>query len=160
MPSLGDSSDGAMRRLFPIPLDATFNRNDEDFDPRIKEKVTSEQATRYLCMLGVKGLRRILQQHGMTSSTRSAVMTEEIKIDSDPIIQWVQAEGIEAEFLIGRPTRDVHAEYAQWCLETCSETFALRKFTGRVNAHFGLKSDRKRVTYMDKSRIVQAFMEK
>ena len=160
MPSLGDSSDGVMRRLFPIPFDAVFNRSDEGFDPRMKEKVTSEQAARYLCMLGVKGLRRVLQQHGMTSNARSVVMTEEIKIDSDPVIQWVQAEGIEAESLIGRPTRDVHAEYVQWCSETCSETYALRKFTGRMNALFGLKSDRKRVTYIDKSRVVQAFMEK
>ena len=160
MPSLGDSSDGVMRRLFPIPFDATFNRNDEDFDPRMKEKVTSEQAARYLCMLGVKGLRRILQQHGMTPNARSVVMTEEIKIDSDPVIQWIQAEGIEAESLIGRPTRDVHEEYVQWCSETCSETYALRKFTGRINTHFGLKSDRKRVAYIDKSRVVQAFMEK
>lgn len=160
MPSLGDSSNGVMRRLFPIPFDASFNRNDEDFDPRMKEKVTSEQAARYLCTLGVRGLQRILQQCGMTPNTRSAIMAEEIKIDSDPVIQWVQSESIEADDLIGRPTKDVHSEYAQWCSETCSETYALRKFTGRINTHFGLKSDRKRVIYIGKSRIVQAFMEK
>lgn len=137
-----------------------FNRNDEGFDPRMKEKVTSEQASKYLCALGVRALQRMLRQHGMTPNARTAAMAEEIKIDSDPVIQWVEAEGIEAERLIGRPTKDVHAEYAQWCSETCSEVFALRRFTGKVNAHLGLKSGRKRVTYIGKSKIVQAFMEK
>ena len=160
MPSLGDSSDGVMRRLFPIPFDAVFRRGDESFDPRVKEKITSGQASRYLCLLGVRGLQRILRQHGMTPNARSAAMAEEIKVDSDPVIQWVQAEDVEAENLIGRPTKEVHAEYAQWCSETRSETFALRKFTGRVNAHFNLKSGRKRVSCIGRSMVVQAFMEK
>ena len=74
MPSLGDSSEGMMRRLFPIPFDATFKRTDPDYDPRIWEKLTSDEAARYFCKLGIEGLQRVMYQNGMTQNTRSESM--------------------------------------------------------------------------------------
>ena len=43
-PSLGDSSEGMLRRLFPISFDAHFAKGDKGYNPRIRETLKTEEA--------------------------------------------------------------------------------------------------------------------
>ena len=48
------------------PFNAKFSKNDDDYDPMIFEKITSEIALSYLLNLAIKGLRRLVQNKRFT----------------------------------------------------------------------------------------------
>lgn len=137
-PRIGDSSDGMMRRLFPISFDARFSRDDPDYDPRITDKLTTEEAAEYLIKLGVRGLRRIRSNNGFTFNARSDEIVAEVKRDNDNVAQWIEDEGINREYLIDRDTELTYDEYKQWCLKSGLMHYSKSKFSRKLNVVFGV----------------------
>lgn len=157
MPSLGDSSEGMMRRLFPIPFDATFKRTDPDYDPRIWEKVTSDGAAEYLCRLGVEGLQRVIYQHGMTPNNRSESMVSEVRTDNNNVLQWVDDTGKDRADLIGAMTGEVYSEYSDWCQASGIKPYGKPKFSRKVNERFELVTEVRWCNFSSGSRSVRVF---
>ena len=79
-----------MRRLFPIPFEASFAKSDPDYDPRIWEKLASSAAAEYLVRVGVEGLRRLIAQNGMTPNGRSDALAGEVRADNDSVLSWIE----------------------------------------------------------------------
>ena len=156
-PSLGDSSDGVMRRLFPIPFDARFSRGDPGFDPWISDRLSTEPAAEYLARVGVEGLRRVLAQRGLTPNARSAEMVREVRSDNDTVLQWAEDEGEGAGRLEGRVIAECYEGYVAWCRGANLRPYGRSRFTRRVNAEFGLRSAVERRRYADGPRSVRVF---
>lgn len=154
-PRLGDSSDGMMRRLFPMQFDARFSAEDPDFDPDIAEKLAGEAACEYMCAVGVEGLRRVLENKELTPNNRSRTMADDIRTDNDTVLQWIDAEGLDETFAVGSRPQEVYSSYHQWCIENGCKAVGSRSFNGTLrhrwhvksvpNGHGELKG--KRVTY-------------
>lgn len=159
MPSLGDSSDGMMRRLFPIPFDAKFKRTDANYDPRIWEKVTSDDAAKYLCRLGIEGLQRVIFQHGMTPNNRSEGMVSEVRTDNNNVLQWIDDTSRTTADFIGVPTATVYNEYAEWCKDSGIKQYGKPKFSKKVNEHLGLTTKVGWCEYAGSGRSVRMFVE-
>lgn len=157
-PSLGDSSDGMMRRLFPIPFDASFQKTDSDYDPRIKEKLTTENAAQYLIRLGIEGLQRIRVNRGLTPNKRSQAMVYEVKADNDNILQWIDDQSIEKkEDLENKVISEVFSRYQEWCELSGLRSFSKTKFTQKINKHFKLKSVTAKCDFSDGKRNARVF---
>lgn len=139
-PSLGDSSEGMMRRLFPIPFDAHFSRADASFDPRLYEKLKTESAAEYLIRLGIEGLKRVIENRGLTPNHRSEELVGEVRTDNDSVLQWIDEESITAFSLDSRLTKDAHNDYTYWCRDGGLKPFSRKKFTRKVNQALGTKS--------------------
>jgi len=154
MPKLGDSSDGMMRRLFPIEFNAKFDRNNPDFDPRIVRKVTSEEACRRLCLLGLIGLQSVMTNNGLTPNGAGERMAEEIKEDNDTVLQWVRDDGIRESDIVHAIIADRFRDYTIWCAEAKVYAVGRTKFTRRVNSLFGTVSEPSRNTFDGKPKRV------
>ena len=131
-PRLGDSSDGMMRRLFPIEFNARFKRTDPDYDPLIADKLASEDACEYMCRLGVEGLRTVMTQGGMTPNEASRRMAEEIKTDNNSVLAWIEDCEIEATDIVGRTRREVYEMYQDWCQSNGYSNVTSRNMTGTL----------------------------
>lgn len=140
-PALGDDSEGTLRRFFPIPFNACFKRTDSFYDPKIGDKVTTDTASRYLINLGLYGLNRIIIQHGLTPNEMSKELLNDIRVQNDNVLLWMDDEGLKTDDLVGRPIPECYREYEEWCSRANIRNIARRTtFTRRINSKLGLKS--------------------
>lgn len=139
-PRLGDSGYGVMRRLFPIRFNATFRRDDPDYDPDIVEKLTSEEASMRFAVIAVHGLRRVLERGEMTPNLESERSKGEIARDNDPVLLWIDEAGIERADLAGRVNSAAYQEFSEWCRSNGAMPVKITKFSRTVCGTLGLKS--------------------
>ena len=139
-PRLGDSSDGMMRRLFPLQFNAKFSSSDPDFDPDIADKLASEEACEYMCSIGIDGLRRVLANNELTPNNRSKTMADDIKADNDTVLQWIDAEGLDETFAIGERPQGIYSSYHEWCLDNGCKAVGSRSFNTTVWHKWHVKS--------------------
>ena len=139
-PKLGDSSEGMMRRLFPIPFDAHFAEADPGFDPRLAERLSCEGAARYLVRLGVEGLRRVIARNAMTPNERSEEIVRDVRNDNNSILQWMEDELLGESDFDEQIIEGLFDRYKDWCIGGGLHPFSRKSFTQKVNAHFGFKS--------------------
>lgn len=139
-PSLGDSSEGMMRRLFPIPFEASFSKSDPDYDPRIWEKLTSSDAAEYLVRVGVEGLRRLIAQNGMTPNGRSDALAGEVRADNDSVLSWIEDEMFDCDSFAEAVIAWRYEDYKAWCESSGLRPFGRQKFTRKINERYGFES--------------------
>ena len=137
-PKIGDSSEGVMRRLFPIEFNARFSRSDPDFDPHINAKVTTERACQRLAYLGIVGLLSVMEHGGFTPNGAAERMRAEIKVSNDTVLQWLDEEGVTAADMDGTPTVEAHADYSEWCRGSGVAAVSRSKFSRRINSALGM----------------------
>ena len=156
-PSLGDSSEGMLRRLFPIPFDARFSRADADYDPRLWDKLRDERAAAYLARLGVEGLRRVMAGNGLTPNGRSDDVVDEVRCENDSVLQWLAEGDLPDGWLDGRVIADAYERYSSWCASSNLRPFGRTRFTRKVNAAGGYTSAVEKREYVGGSRAVRVF---
>ena len=139
-PKLGDSSGGTMRRLFPLQFNARFSRDDQDFDPNIGEKLTSPEACRYMCRLAVAGLRRVIESGRMTPNLASVSIVNEIKVDNNTVLQWMDGGDIDGNTVVGMRPQAVYNSYHSWCLDNGVKPVSSRSFAGTLKAEWHVQS--------------------
>lgn len=139
-PRLADYSDGMMRRLFPVEFTARFKKTDADYDPRIAQKLATEKACERMCVLGVLGLQRVIENHGFTPTAASRRRVEEIKADNDTVLAWALDNGWTSDTLDGCVCAVLYDSYKQWCLESGLQAVKRTKFTRGVNKHYSMRS--------------------
>jgi len=156
-PSLGDSSEGMLRRLFPIPFDARFSRGDAGYDPRLWDKLRSEHAAEYLIRLGVEGLRRVIANNGLTPNERSEELMGEVRCDNDTVLQWMHDRDLSADDFEGRVIAECYGRYSDWCRDANLRPFGKSKFTRKVNATLGYASVPEKRAFTDGTRTARVF---
>ena len=114
-PRLADTTPGFMRRLFPIEFNAVFSASDADYDPMIGEKLREETVLEYACLIGVEGLRRVLEQNRPTPNELSESMKGEIAREGNTAMQWFHDDNITADGLRGMTKEEVYEKYLNWC---------------------------------------------
>ena len=114
-PRCKDTTDGFMRRLFPIEFNATFSPDDEDYDPMITEKLMDEEVLEAACVLGVSSLKPALERNKPTPNRYSAEVKKSIAAESNTALQWITDEGIRPDDVIGKTKDEVYTQYVDWC---------------------------------------------
>ena len=115
VPRLGDSSNGVLRRLHPIPFNAVFSKEAGNLDPQLERKITTDSASEYLLRLGVEGIQRVMKSGTMTPNSASRKAVQDVRLDNDSILAWIEDRCINPSTFIGRCSKDVHGEYSDWC---------------------------------------------
>jgi putative DNA primase/helicase len=115
LPRIIDKSYGMYSRLMLIPFTATFTANDEDFDPFIEDKITTDEALSYLLNIGLRGLRRLLHNNRFTEPKVVIDALEKYKTSNSTVLTWIEEEGIETKELLGQPTDKLFSQFKDWC---------------------------------------------
>lgn len=144
LPRIVDKSHGMYSRLMLIPFTATFSPDDEDFDPFIEEKITTDEALSYLLNIALRGLRRLLHNNKFTNPAVVQAAVEEYKNSNSTVLTWVDDEGVERAQLLRSTTDKLYSDFCDWCVRTKIKNVpAMRTFHKDIEDRYGLT--RKRV---------------
>lgn len=132
-----------LRRLVIIPFNARFTKDDPDFDPFITWKLKDKKVMEYLIQLGIRGLKRILENRGFTESKKVENELNEYEIENNPILLWLQEK--EVSEIENQPTKEVHRSYRSFCIENGFTEMTLMNFSKDINKRLGLTVKRVRI---------------
>lgn len=113
LPRINDLSGGLKRRIVFIPFNAVFSKKDPDYDPFIKDKITTPEAIEYLLKVAIDGLYRILNNNNITISKASEQVWDEYEQINNPVVFFLDEYKIENESV-----NDVFRRYQMWCVES------------------------------------------
>ena len=145
IPRIADKSHGMYSRLMLIPFTATFSSSDEDFDPFIEEKITTEESLSYLLNMALRGLRRLLANNDFTYPAVVKKALEAYKTDNSTVLTWIAEENINLETLMGDTTDRLFSDFKDWCNRSDIRFGAsIRTFHKEIEEKFNLVRTRTR----------------
>lgn len=130
IPRMKDKTGAVLRRLVIIPFNATFSKNDPDFNPWIKYDLIQQQPIEYLIRIGLAGLKRVIENNGFTKSERVQRQLDGYEEENNPIIGFLsQCEPDEIE---NEPTPEVYRKYQVFCAENSLQPMGNVVFTKQI----------------------------
>lgn len=147
LPRINDVTDGLMRRLILIPFNAKFSSRDSDFDPFIKDKLTSPEAMQYLLKLGIVGLKRVLQRKQFTIPEVVAAELRHYEEFNNPVLAFIN-DGSKIE---NEPTNEVYLRYSTWSWENGLKPMGSVHFSRAICRQLNLQTNDR--PYIDGKRI-------
>lgn len=142
IPRIKDKSGAVLDRLVIIPFDARFSKDDPDFDPYIKYKLIKPEALEYLALLGINGLKRVLQNQAFTTSAKVKQSLEEYEETNNPILLFFK----EDTKIINEPTNEVYKRYNEFCLANSFTPMSNIEFSKQVKKHFDVEIKTKSIS--------------
>lgn len=137
IPRINDKTGAVLDRLVIVPFNATFSKNDSDYDPHIKYKLRTESAMEYLIQLGLDGLKRVLANNGFTVCEKVQAELDEYNEQNNPVIGFFRDLDIEAD-VVNQPTSDVYVSYKVYCNINGYSPIAANSFGKYVKKEFNL----------------------
>ena len=140
IPRSADKTDGMMRKLTFIPFNAKFSKNDDDYDPMIFEKITSERSLSYLLNLANKGLRRLLQNKRFTTPKVVDQAKQKYMIENSTVLTWVDEMDLIIDEILNTPAADLYMKFTDWCkISNIREIPGKKSFNRELIRKFGLE---------------------
>jgi putative DNA primase/helicase len=143
IPRMKDKTGAVLRRLVIVPFNARFSKNDPDYDPYIIWKLRNEEVMKYLCKLGIEGLKRVLENKEFTQSKKVEKELKDYEIQNNPILLFLQDWDVKN--IVNQPTKDIHKAYRVFCIENGFNEMTLSNFTKEIHRRLGLEVKRMRI---------------
>lgn len=143
IPRIKDKSGAVLDRLIIVPFDATFSKDDPDFDPYIKYKLRSNEAMEYLIQIGLRGLKRVLDNRGFTRSARVDAELKEYEESNNPVITFFKE--IDESEILNEPTQKIYRRYTEFCIANNFTPLSKIEFSKKVVRWFEVETKRMRV---------------
>lgn len=137
IPRIKDKSGAVIDRLVIIPFDAKFSKSDPDFDPYIKYKLIQEDAIEYMILLGIKGLKRVLENQAFTKSVKVEKSLQEYEETNNPILMFFNE--IDEDDILNEPTNEVYRKYNEFCLANSFTPMSNIEFSKQTKKRFSLE---------------------
>lgn len=145
IPNVKDSSWGFRRRMMIIPFNAKFKASDADFDPRIKDKLSTPEAMEYFLLVALRGLDRVITTHEFTKSEAVMKELDDYNRGNNPVIQFCDEVDV-----LNKSVNSIYRKYAVWCHENGYNPLTSNKFTRQVKSI--CECDSRQVRLPDKTR--------
>ncbi|MFA9375576.1 MAG: phage/plasmid primase, P4 family [Lachnotalea sp.] len=143
IPRMKDKTGAVLRRLVIIPFNATFSKQDPDYDPFIKYKLISQESIEYMISLGVEGLKRVIENQEFTSSTKVDEQIHEYEEENNPISAFITEHGEDS--IVNEPTNEVYLRYKLFCVENSMNPMSNIVFSKQLNKRLNLKVVQKKI---------------
>ena len=143
IPRMKDRTGAVLRRMVIIPFNATFSKNDPDYDPYIAWKLKDPEVMEYLCKVGIDGLKQILINHSFTQSKKVDDELKEYTEYNNPILLFLAET--EKEEIINKETRLIHSMYEIFCQENGFQSMGLANFSKEITRQLNCLVKDKRI---------------
>jgi len=138
IPRIKDKTGAVLRRLIIIPFNATFSKNDPDYDPYIKYKLRDDSVMEYLIVLGLKGLKRVLENRKFTTNDKVEAELKEYEERNNPITLFFKDTPIEE--IENEPINLVYDRYKEFCISNDLQNMSNIEFSRLVHKHYDLET--------------------
>lgn len=135
IPRMKDKTGAVLRRMVIIPFNATFSKDDPDYDPYIKYKLVEQQSIEYLIKLGVIGLKRVIENNQFTRSEKVDQELKEYEEENNPITAFIDDCGVE--MIENELTSDVYKRYQVFCADNSMTPMSKIIFSKQINKRLG-----------------------
>lgn len=132
IPRIKDKSGAVISRLVVIPFNASFSKDDPDFDPHIKYKLRKPESMEYLIKIGIEGLKRVLDNNGFTISPKVQKELEEYEENNNPILLFFK----DCPKIENEPTNQIYRQYTEFCLANSFTPMSNIEFSKQVKKRF------------------------
>ena len=141
----GRDSNAILRRLVIVPFNAKFDDKNPNFKPFIGDTLKGQESMEYLILLGIQGLKRVLENRKFTTSQKVQDELDEFEETNNPILGFFK-ECNNEEYEIGnQPTSDVYKKYQEYCIANSLTPLCSGEFSKQVKKHFGFVIVNKRI---------------
>lgn len=137
IPRMKDKTGAVLRRLVIIPFNASFSKNNADYDPFIKYKLIEQNSMEYMIQLGIAGLKRIIENDEFTKSEKVQGQLDEYEEENNPIIAFIADTGIS--LIENEPTNEVYKRYQVFCADNSMTPMSNIVFSKQINKRLGLE---------------------
>ena len=138
-----DRTGAVQRRLIIIPFNAKFSKDDADYRPYIKYELREEESIQYLINIGLKGLKRILENRQFTKSSKVEKELAEYEETNNPVIGFARSKGLEN--ILGNATDEVYLSYQEYCIKEGLQPLSNREFGKVLCSIFEIESKSQRI---------------
>ena len=152
IPRMRDKTGAVLRRLEIIPFNAVFDKNDPDFDTKIVDKLTSQDASEYLIRIAVAALQQVRTTDAFTVSDKVEKEREEYRIENNPILGFIAEVG--KDDIENESTNDVYKRYQVYCADASVQPLSKAMFSKQINRELNLESVTKRIN----GKVIRVFV--
>ncbi len=151
IPRMGDGKDtkALRRRFIIIPFNATFSPDDSDHNSNIKYDLVMQEHMEYAILLGLKGLKRVIQNKRYTESKKVQKELDDFEISNNTIKAFAlecEENNYEGNWkIINEPTQTVYRHYEEFCLRNGLKSFSKVEFGRQLCKVLSLTSKPSRV---------------
>lgn len=136
IPRIKDKTGAVLDRLVIIPFNATFSKNDPDYDPHIKYKLRTPEAMEYLIQLGLDGLKRVLSNNGFSISTKVQSELDDYNEQNNPIVGFTKEVSVDE--IVNQPTKDIYMRYKIYCSDGGYNPMSATEFNKYLKKELGI----------------------
>lgn len=144
IPRMKDKTGAVQRRLVIVPFDAKFTPNDPDFRPFIKDELCEQDSMEYLILLGLEGLKRVLDKAQFTTSKRIQGQLDEYEENNNPIIGFINDLGTDG--IQNEETKLVYRKYKEYCISNNFQALSNIEFSRQITKRCGVVTAVKRIS--------------
>lgn len=144
IPRIKDRSGAVIDRLIIIPFDATFDKNDADYDPYIKYKLIQPDALEYLIILGINALRVLLDNQEFPTCEKVQKSIKEYEETNNPIIAHF-SEYEKSDFK-NKSTKECYKRYNEFCYANGFTPISNIEFSKQVKKRYKLDIQTKSIS--------------
>ena len=145
IPRIKDKTGAVLDRLVIVPFNASFSKNDPDYDPYIKYKLHSESAMEYLIQVALDGLKRVLANNGFTICDAVQEQLDEYSEQNNPIVGFFKEVDVDIDVL-NQPTKDVYTRYKIYCNDNGFNPLSAGEFSKWVKKEYSLEIQVKKIS--------------
>lgn len=142
IPRVRDETGAVLRRLIIVPFNAKFDKNNKDYDPYIKYKLRSDEVMERLVLIGLKGLKRVLDNKGFTISEKVELELKEFDEINNPILMFVEDHGDDIN---NHTTNEVYLAYSSFCKESGLNPLGKIEFSRQMCKNYGFKTSPRKI---------------
>lgn len=155
IPRSFDKSDGFYRRWLFIPFNAKFTAQDEDYDPLIEDRITTDEALSYVLNMAIRGAHRLMRNGGFTEPESVKQALEAYKADNSTVLSWIEDQELKIDYFLETNTMQIYDAFKDWCTQSGIRTITGKKaFNKEIIAKYEFeekprqRSDKKRYFVM------------
>lgn len=137
IPRIKDKSGAVIDRLIIVPFNASFSKDDADYDPYIKYKLRDESVMEYLIKIGLSGLSKVLKNQCFTVSDEVKKSLVEYEENNNPILLFFKE--IDESEVVGKPTKSIYSRYVEFCLSNNLQQLSHIEFSKQIKKYYGVE---------------------
>lgn len=144
IPRIKDKTGAVLRRLIIVPFNASFSKDDPDYDDHITYKLQEQDVMEYMIVLGIRALERVLA-HGFTESEKVQQQLKEYEETNNPIIGFFEEVEFEGFQIENEQSDKVFKRYKEYCLANNFNPMSKAEFSKQLCRKLNMTTKTKKV---------------
>ena len=144
IPRIKDKTGAVLRRLIIVPFNASFSKDDPDYDDHITYKLQEQEVMEYMIVLGLAALKRVLNG-GFTESAKVQEQLKEYEETNNPVLGFFEEVEFEGFQIENEQSDKVFKRYKEYCLANNFNPMSKAEFSKQLCRKLNMTTKTKKV---------------